>query len=263
MDVLIVENAEAVARRGFAYVRHCLSRKPDAVIGLATGSTPLALYAQLVAAFKNGELSFAEVRTFNLDEYLGLSPDHPQSYSAYMQRELFAHIDIQPHNAKLPVCEHPEEADRVCEDYEKQILAAGGIDLQILGIGENGHIGFNEPASSLASRTRLKTLTRGTLEVNARFFETGEKQPEIAITMGIRTILDAREIVLMASGERKAAAVAAAIEGPVSALCPASALQLHAKVTAIVDRDAATRLQLEDFYEWTAQQNDRLGRSLR
>lgn len=262
MDVLILDNADAVARRGFAYAGRCLEQKTDAVLGLATGQTPLALYARLVAANKNNELRFDSVRTFNLDEYVGLAPDHPQSYSAYMQRELFGKIDIHRHNTHLPVCENPVDADRVCADYEKQIVAAGGIDLQILGIGENGHIGFNEPASSFASRTRLKTLTRETLTANARFFDADETQPKIAITMGIKTILEAREIVLLATGTRKAAAVAAAIEGPVSAFCPASALQLHPNVTAIVDREAAAQLKLIDFYEWTAVQNERLGRSL-
>ena len=262
MDVLIVDDAESVASRGFAFTRRCLDQKSDAVLGLATGGTPLALYALLVAAYDRGELTFDKVRSFNLDEYLGLSPDHPQSYSAYMQRELFDRIDIQSRNAQLPVCEDPEDVDEVCFDYEKQIIGAGGIDLQILGLGENGHIGFNEPASSLASRTRLKTLARGTLEANARFFHAGETQPVTAITMGIQTILDAREIVLMASGANKADAVAAMIEGPVSAFCPASALQLHPSVTAIVDQDAASQLKLKGFYEWIALQNDRLGRSV-
>lgn len=262
MDVLIVENAEAVARRGFAYVRRCLNNKPNAVLGLATGGTPLALYALIVDAYENGEFGFDDVRTFNLDEYVGLHPEHSQSYSAYMQRELFGRINVPQSNTHLPVCENPDDVDLVCANYEKQIIAAGGIDLQILGIGENGHIGFNEPASSLASRTRLKTLTRETLDANSRFFDADEEQPAIAITMGIRTILDAREIVLMATGTRKAAAVASAVEGPVSAYCPASALQLHPNVTAIVDREAASELTLTDFYEWTAQQNERLGRSL-
>ena len=262
MDVLIVDDADAVASRGFAFTRRCLAQKPDAVLGLATGDTPLSLYALLVAAHDRGEISFDRVHTFNLDEYLGLSPDHPRSYSAYMRRELFGKIDIRQRNTHLPVCEDPEDVDKVCADYEKQIIGAGGIDLQILGIGENGHIGFNEPASSLASRTRMKTLARATLEANARFFDAGETQPVTAITMGIRTILDSREIVLLASGAHKAAAVAATIEGPVSAFCPASALQLHPNVTAIVDRAAASQLKLGDFYEWIALQNDRLGRSL-
>ncbi len=262
MDVLIVEDADAVARRAFAYTARCIEQKPDAVLGLATGGTPLALYALLASAVQDGDLSFQQVRTFNLDEYLGLEPNHPQSYSAYMQRELFDKIDIRPTNTHLPVCKDPDDADRVCVDYEKQIVAAGGIDLQILGIGENGHIGFNEPASSLASRTRIKTLARDTLEANARFFDDGETQPEIAITMGIKTILDAREIVLMASGTRKADAVAAAIEGPVAAFCPASALQLHPKARAIIDRGAASKLKLASFYDWIAKQNDRLGRRL-
>ena len=258
MDVRIFASAAEVAAVGAARVVSLVRRLDDAVLGLAKGDTPRAMYRELVAACERKELSLAGVSSFNLDEYLGLDPGSPQSYRSYMQRELFDHVDIEPANTFLPFCAVGQPPDEVGPAYEAEIRRRGGIDLQILGIGRNGHIGFNEPASSLGSRTRVKTLTRETLASNRHHFGPGESQPELAITMGVATILDAHEILLLATGESKADAVRAAVEGPVAAMCPASALQLHRRVTVLLDDAAASKLELADYFRWVDEQNRRL-----
>jgi glucosamine-6-phosphate deaminase len=263
MEVVILNDAAEVAAHGADLVEAMLRVKPQAVFGFATGSTPIALYRCLVERHRAGALSFRAAGSFNLDEYLGISPDNPQSYRAYMQREFFDHVDIDPARTQLPECAPGEDPQRVGPRYEAMIKDAGGIDLQILGIGHNGHIGFNEPSSSLASRTRVKTLTPRTLEANSRLFEAGEFQPRLAVTMGIGTILDARRILLLATGEAKSAAVAGLIEGPVTAMCPASALQLHERVTVLLDEAAAARLKYREYYDLAWRENralkDRFG----
>lgn len=256
MQVVIVADAEAAARTSAAILIEQVSTKPDSVLGLATGSTPLAVYAQLVAAYRQGAVSFAKVSTFNLDEYLGLNAEHPQSYHYYMHEHLFAHLDIPAQNSHLP--QGWGDPWQAAADYENAIQAAGGIDLQLLGIGRNGHIGFNEPGSSLASRTRIKALTPATLEDNQRFFAAGEFQPTLSITMGIGTILEARKVLLLATGAAKAEAVAAMVEGPVSAACPASALQLHPQTILVVDEAAAVGLQYVDYYRQAQREQERL-----
>ena len=259
MDVVILKDSDAVAAAGADLLQQLLRQKPDAVLGLASGRTPLAMYRQLIANCKAAGLSFRDVSTFNLDEYLGLPPGDPQSYRAYMQRELFDHIDIDMDNTFLPECGvgcDPREAGRA---YEALIRARGGIDLQVLGIGRNGHIGFNEPTSSLRSRTRIKTLTRETITANRQYFDNPADQPQTALTMGIATIMDARRIVLLATGSDKAEAVRQAIEGPVSAMCPASILQMHETVTVLLDDAAASALTLREYFEWVAEQKRKLG----
>lgn len=225
-----------------------LARQPDTVLGLATGGTMEAVYDRLIARHKAGEMSMAQATSFNLDEYVGLPPDHPCSYWHYMREKLFDHVDIDPARAFLPHGDAPDaevEADR----YEAAIVQAGDIGLQLLGLGTNGHIGFNEPTSSLASHTRIKTLTRSTREANARYFDSFDDVPRLAITMGIGTIMRAEEIVLLAFGAAKADVVAKMIEGPVSAACPASVLQMHRKVTVVIDEAAASKLALRAYYE--------------
>ncbi|WLQ13117.1 glucosamine-6-phosphate deaminase [Hahella aquimaris] len=248
MRVIIADSPEAVARMGAEQCIRLLQDKPAAVLGLATGSTPIALYAHLIQRRQQGEVSFRQVRTFNLDEYIGIAPQHPQSYRSFMQKQLFDHIDILPENTHIP----SGMGDPVAESraYEDKIRSAGGIDLQILGLGRNGHIGFNEPTSSLSSRTRAKTLTQETIRDNSRFFSADEEQPHLAITMGIGTILDARKVMLLAAGAAKADAVKAMVEGPVSAMHPASALQMHPSALVIVDTEAASKLELIDYYRW-------------
>jgi glucosamine-6-phosphate deaminase len=258
MDVVILESSDAVAAEGAKRIRVLLGEKPDAVLGLATGRTPLSMYRQLAVDCKQGRVSFAEATTFNLDEYVGLSAADPQTYRYYMNQELFDHIDIDQGNTNLPMCEPGGNPLSVGPQYEAGIEAAGGIDLQVLGIGQNGHIGFNEPTSSLNSRTRVKTLTRETLERNSQYFDDPDGQPLIAITMGIATILDAATVLLLATGHDKAAAIQQLVEGPVSAMWPATALQLHERVTVLIDDAAASRLEKRDYYDWVGQQRRRL-----
>lgn len=262
MDVIILQNREDVAACGAGLIQQLLQTKPDAVLGLATGNTPVAMYRQLITACDNGDVSFRGVTTFNLDEYVGINADDPASYRTTMKRELFDRIDIDQANTYLPECAPKQDPCSVGSAYEAMIVEAGGIDLQVLGIGQNGHIGFNEPTSSLGSRTRIKTLTRDTLEINSQYFSSADVQPQVAVTMGIATILDARHVVLLATGTRKADAVRNAIEGPVSAMCPASALQMHEKVTVLLDDAAASRLALRDYYDWVHQQKKCLGKEL-
>lgn len=224
-----------------------LNQKPDSVLGLATGGTPVNLYKELINRQQAGQVSFASAKSFNLDEYLGLSGEHPQSYRYFMQHQLFDHIDIKRENTHVPdgLADDPNAS---CLEYENKIEQAGGIDLQLLGIGSNGHIGFNEPTSSLASKTRIKTLDPKTIADNARFFNEDEVQPRLSITMGIGTILNSKHVLLLATGENKSGAVKATIEGALTAMCPASALQLHQNATIVVDEAAAKELSLKEYY---------------
>ncbi|MEE9448083.1 MAG: glucosamine-6-phosphate deaminase [Arenicellales bacterium] len=248
MKVVIVASPEAVAQRGAEIFNKQLTLKPASVLGLATGSTPIALYKNLIALNQQQALSFKQASTFNLDEYLGLAPTHAQSYRYFMQENLFDHIDILLGNTHFPEG-NSDDPIAACEEYERLMAQAGGIDLQLLGIGRNGHIGFNEPSSSLASRTRVKTLTRETIDDNARFFAKDGFQPELSITMGIGTIMESNEVVLLATGESKAEAIHDTVEGAVSAACPASILQMHPKVTVVIDEAAASKLSHGQFYK--------------
>jgi glucosamine-6-phosphate deaminase len=209
------------------------------VLGLPTGSTPLGVYRELIAAYKNGELSFSQVITFNMDEYLGLDADHPQSYRRYMKDNFFNFVDIPPENTQLlnGMAADPEAE---CRNYEEAIKAAGGIELLMGGIGVNGHIAFIEPGSSLNSRTRVEKLSSDTRIANARFFDGGiDKVPDKALTIGIKTIMDAREVIILAVGRQKARALQAAVEGGVSHWCPISCLQMHSQAIIVCDEDAA------------------------
>lgn len=248
MKVLILETTVQAETRAARMIAEVVKAMPRVVLGVATGGTMSPIYTELRRICTSEGLSFAQVTTFNLDEYVGLSPDHPASYHHYMRQALFDHIDIDPDRTHLP---RGDAADPTAEAaaYEARIEAAGGIDLQLLGIGRNGHIGFNEPTSSLGSKTRIKTLTESTREANRPYFAPGEAMPKYALTMGIGSILAARHCVLVATGVGKAAAVASMIEGPISAVCPASALQLHQKATVIIDAEAASGLKLTSYYQ--------------
>jgi glucosamine-6-phosphate deaminase len=248
MLVVLKQNAQEVGQEAARIVSAAIRTKPSIVLGLATGSTPLGMYEELVSFHRHAGLDFSEATSFNLDEYVGLAPDNPQSFHYFMHSNFFAHVNFSKARIHIPSSALRANYSAYCESYEKEIKEAGGIDLQVLGIGRNGHIGFNEPNSSLASRTRLKELTQETIEDNRRFFPKGEEIPECAITMGIGTILDARRILILATGQSKAAAVAKAIEGPVSSSVSASALQLHPDVTFIIDEDAAYALTQRDYY---------------
>ena len=247
MEVIVCDNSEEAADLVAGEILTALDRKPDLVLGLATGFTPVDVYKRLVLAHRERNVDFSRVRTFNLDEYVGLPPDHPRSYYTFMRQHLFDGIELPEENIHFPPRSGPQ-LRRQCEEYEAAIREAGGIDIQLLGIGSNGHIGFNEPTSSLASRTRLKTLTERTLRDNSRFYRDGARQPQVASTMGIRTILDARRILLQAFGAKKADAVRASVEGPVSSFWPGSALQLHPDVMFCLDPDSAARLSMVDYY---------------
>lgn len=247
MRVLIcTDHNAAIARAADIFADH-IGKRAKAVLGLATGGTMVPLYERLVALNRDGRISFSGVTTFNLDEYVGLEPEHPCSYHSYMREALFRHIDVDMARTHLPHG-NPDCLQEEAERYEALIAAAGGISLQLLGIGRNGHIGFNEPTSSLGSRTRVKTLTETTRNANRQYFSSDEQMPRYAITMGIGTILAAGECLLLATGADKAQAVADMIEGPVAAICPASALQLHPNTTVVLDGAASSKLRLTDYY---------------
>lgn len=249
MQVVIVESSDEVGLFAARKIAKVIRERTDAVLGLATGSSPLSIYAELSRQVQAGELDCSAVRGFALDEYVGLPPGHPQSYRAVIQNEVVEPLGLDPDLVHVP---HGSADDiaAACADYERMIAEVGPIDIQILGIGSNGHIGFNEPTSSFASRTRIKTLAPKTRADNARFFDTPEEVPTHCLTQGLATIHDARELVLVAQGERKAEAVARMVEGPLTSSCPASTLQYHPNATVIVDAPAAAKLELADYYRY-------------
>ena len=245
MEIIIQPDAETATAVATNIVARLLRQKPDAVLGLATGSTPLLLYRALARM----KLDWRKVTTFNLDEYVGLPKDHAQSYHSFMWENLFRHVNIAPKQVHIPDG-MAKDIPKFCAQYEKRIRAAGGIDLQVLGIGTDGHIGFNEPTSSLASRTRIKTLTRQTCQDNARYFGGADKVPHHVITMGLGTIMQARQCLLLAFGTPKARAVAATVEGPMTAVVPASILQMHPNAKICLDEAAAADLKRSAYYRW-------------
>src|SRR5437764_2164219 len=249
MEVIVQRDYAQMSKIAAQIVAELLNTKPNAVLGMATGSTPLGLYQELVRMHERGELDFSRVMTFNLDEYVGLPSNHPQSYGYFMEENFFRHVNVQPQNINVPsgtTSNYPA----FCDWYEKRIAECGGIDLQILGIGSDGHIAFNEPTSSLSSRTHLKTLSMQTIGDNARFFYRPADVPVYAMTMGVGTLLDARRLVLVASGKSKAKAIAQAVEGSVTSMVTASALQLHRDATVIIEEAAAASLAMRDYYEF-------------
>ena len=248
MLVVIKKDYEEVSREAARIVAGAVRSNPEIVLGLATGSTPLGLYNELIALHRAGALDFSRATSFNLDEYLGLPASHPQSFHYFMEQKFFSQVNFPREHAHIPDGTIRGDYDAYCARYEESIKAAGGIQMQILGIGRNGHVGFNEPTSSLASRTRLKALSRETIEDNRHVFRSESEMPKCAITMGIGTIMDSRRVLLLASGRSKAAAVAKAIEGPITSSVSASALQMHPDVTFIIDEEAAYSLTQRDYY---------------
>jgi len=249
MEVIITKDHDEMSRVSAELIAREIKRKHDLVLGLATGDTPVGTYKGLVRLHKEEGLDFSKLTIFNLDEYIGLAPLHENSYNRFMWENFFNHVNITPENVYVPQgrTDDPEE---FCRWYEEQIRDAGGIDLQILGIGGDGHIAFNEPGSSFASRTRIKALDKQTIEDNSRFFKKIEDVPRFAITMGIGTILEARSIILIANGKKKANVCAQFIEGPVTSQITASALQLHTHVTVVLDDEAAFQLKRKEYYNW-------------
>ena len=249
MEVLIRESAEVGCILGAKIIASVVREKPNAVLGLATGRTPERLYQELVRLHRDEGLDFSLVTTFNLDEYVGLPGTHPQSYRFFMQEKLFRHINIDLRRTHVPNGT-AKDLHAECRSYEDRIVQAGGIDIQLLGLGRNGHIGFNEPTGSLRSRTWIKILSEQTLKDNSEVFGSLEAMPKHAITMGVGTILDARRCLLLAFGPAKVRAVEHMVEGPIAAICPGSALQMHPRATVILDENSAAGLHYADHYRW-------------
>ncbi len=239
--IQICDTPEGVAQKAAASIARQIQQKPDAVLGLATGSTPILTYAELVRLHREQHVSFAQTTAFNLDEYVGLSGNHDQSYRYFMQHHLFDHIDIQSWNTYV-LNGKAVDAQAECQAFELKIRACGGIDLWLIGIGRNGHIAFNEPGSTSDSRTRIIDLLPDTILTNSRFFTNPGDVPKHALTVGVGTICDARQVVLLATGKDKADAIDRAVNGPIGSQCPASFLQNHPACTIILDKEAASKL---------------------
>ncbi|MFI6156442.1 glucosamine-6-phosphate deaminase [Kitasatospora sp. NPDC051170] len=250
MEIVIVPDPAAAGELIAAAITDLLTDKPEALLGVATGSTPLPIYQSLAARVADGRLDASRARICQLDEYVGLPAGHPESYRSVVLREVVEPLGLTE-DSFLGPDGNAEDIAAAAVAYDRALAEAGGVDLQILGIGTDGHIGFNEPCSSLSSRTRIKTLTRQTRVDNARFFDSIDQVPHHVITQGIGTILEARHLVLLATGEAKAEAVALAVEGPLAAVVPASALQLHQHATVVVDEAAASKLKLADYFRDT------------
>ena len=250
MEIVIVRDADEVGRVAALKIASVVQRDPEAVLGLATGSSPTGIYASLAARVAAGELDFGRASGFALDEYVGIPLEHPESYASVIERDVVVPLGMDASKVHVPDG-RASDVEAAVVEYERAIADAGGIDIQILGIGANGHIGFNEPTSSFASRTRIKTLAPQTRADNARFFDDPSQVPTHCLTQGLGTILDAHEVVLVAQGSSKASAVAGMVEGPLGAMCPGSALQLHRHATIVVDEAAAALLQLADYYRYT------------
>ena len=241
MKIYVAENYEAMSRKAASIIASHVTLKPDCVLGLATGSTPIGMYQELVKAYKNGDLDFSQVKSVNLDEYVGLEPTHDQSYRYFMQDNLFNHINIDVANTNVPNGLAADPAAE-CARYDQVMEDMGGVDIQVLGMGHNGHIGFNEPADHFPLGTHIVDLQESTIQANARFFASADEVPKQALTMGIRSIMRARQILVVVNGEGKADIVKAAFTGPVTPMVPASILQLHPNVVLVGDKAALSKL---------------------
>ncbi|MCL5676923.1 MAG: glucosamine-6-phosphate deaminase [Firmicutes bacterium] len=246
MKWVVYPDYDAMSRAAAAVIAAQVRSKPNSVLGLATGSTPVGTYQELVRMHKEEDLDFSQVVTYNLDEYLGLPAENQQSYHYFMWQNLFGSINIKPSHVHIPPGQ-PADVSKACQDHDRSIEEAGGIDLQLLGIGRNGHIGFNEPDFYLRTETHLVALSEDTIAANARFFDDPAEVPRAAVTMGVGTIMKARHILLLASGEDKAEIVARMVEGPVTTEVPASVLQMHPQVTVLLDQNAARVLQDDEL----------------
>ena len=241
MRIIVVDNYEEMSKKAAMMIASQIMLKPNSVLGLATGDTPLGMYKELISLYSKNEVDFKDVTTFNLDEYYGLNRENHESYYNYMIVNLFKHVDIKMENINVPNG-MAENVDAVCLDYEDKIKEAHGIDMQVLGIGGNGHIGFNEPNVSFEAQTHLVNLDEETIEANSRFFDSIEDVPVKAISMGIKTIMNSKKIILLANGIGKAEAIERTVKGKISPKVPASILQLHNDVTLILDKEAASLL---------------------
>lgn len=249
MEVIIQSDAHSASVVAARLISHLLREKPDAVLGLVAGQSPLPLYAELVRKHREGHIDFSRVTVFCMDDFVGLPADHPASHTSFIRRHFLDHVNVPRDRIHYPDGRAPDIPEH-CRAYEAAIRAAGGIDLQILGIGTEGHIGFNEPTSSLGSRTRTKTLTPRSRRDFAALFGGEDRVPSYILTMGLGTIMEARQCMLLAFGKSKANAIARAIEGPVTAMMPASVLQMHPVVKVFLDHHAAALLQNTSYYQW-------------
>ncbi len=241
MRIFVTEDYKDLSKKAADIIAAQVILKPSSVLGLATGSTPVGMYGELVKKYRAGELDFGEIKTANLDEYAGLEPTHEQSYRYFMQKNLFDHVNIRPQNTHVPngASKNPEEE---CKEYDRILDGLGGVDIQVLGIGHNGHIGFNEPSEAFERDTHVVELQKSTIDANSRFFSSVDEIPKKAITMGIGSIMRARCILLLASGEGKAEIIKQALRGPITPYVPASVLQLHPNVIVVCDKGAASKL---------------------
>lgn len=242
MELLIVKDYDELSRKAAEIVADELKSNPRIVLGLPTGATPLGMYRELIEMYKEGKISFKDVITFNLDEYEGLSKEDPNSYYRFMNDNFFSHIDIKEENTNIPDG-MAVDIERECREYEDKIAKSGGIDFMILGIGNNGHIGFNEPAEFFPGFTHRVKLAESTIQANSRFFDSIDHVPRYALTMGIKSIMHSKKIMLLASGKAKAEAIKGALQGPITPKLPASVLQLHRHLIVIVDEEAGALLE--------------------
>ncbi len=257
MEVIITSSYDEICEKAARIIQQEWQKKNNLVLGLATGETPLGVYKKIIKMNQRKEIDFSSIIAFSLDEYLGLEEDHPQSFAFYMKENFFKHINIKMENI-FRLEGKPPDIETHCQEYEEKIKSYGGIDIQILGIGRNGHIGFNEPGSSLSSRTRVKTLAEETIRDNARFFTDEQEVPRFCLTMGIGTVMEAKIIILLASGKGKSDAIKSCVEGAVTASVPASALQLHPRVKILVDEEAASLLTNKDYFRWVFKNKGRV-----
>lgn len=238
MKLITIDNYEELSKVAARDLASTIKEKPNAILGLATGGSPVGMYKELIKMYQDGELDFSKIKTVNLDEYVGLNPEHEQSYRHFMNENLFNHVNININNTIVPNG-LAQDLNAECKEYDKKIEELGGIDVQLLGVGNNGHIAFNEPDKELSSGTHVITLTEDTIKANSRFFDTIDEVPKRAITMGLGEIMKAKKIVLIASGESKAEAIKGLFSGKITTENPASMLQMHRDVTVIVDKAAA------------------------
>ncbi len=259
MHIVLCADAKEVGEVAADHVIEHIQGRPTPVLGLATGSSPLALYAELARRVEAGTVDLSHALGFALDEYVGIDPAHPESYHSVIHRTVVEPLRLSPQRVRVPNG-RAKDLQAAADEYDQAIKDAGGVDVQILGIGSNGHLGFNEPFSSFSSRTRVKSLTPKTRQDNARFFASPDEVPRLCVTQGLGTIMESRVAVLVATGEHKADAVAAMIEGPVAARCPGSILQFHPRAIIVVDEAAGAKLEHGDYYRHVAEQTRILAR---
>ncbi len=257
MEVIITSSYDEICEKAARIIQQEWQKKNNLVLGLATGETPLGVYKKIIEMNQRKEIDFSSIIAFSLDEYLGLEEEHPQSFAFYMKENFFRHTNIKMENI-FRLEGKPPDIETHCQEYEEKIKSYGGIDIQMLGIGRNGHIGFNEPGSSLSSRTRVKTLAEETIRDNARFFTDEQEVPRFCLTMGIGTVMEAKIIILLASGKGKSDAIKSCVEGAVTASVPASALQLHPRVKILVDEEAGSLLTNKDYFRWVFKNKGRV-----